>query len=462
MGGCMPMTEAKPFFLEASQEAAGTASCVCEPAYGHPQWTGKTTGGLSLRANFSWTFVGNVLYAATQWGLLILLTKLFEPELFGQYALALSIITPISTASALQLRAVQVSAVKDESSFADYMLLRLVTNLLALLFLVLLAALGFIPQHLFPLTLLLGCSQAVLLVKDVYQGVMQKRERMDFVSISLILQGGASLVAAIAVAFWTHNMLLVVLGMLVARLLALFIYDVPRTWALVADFEPLLSLPMIRRASSPQRLFSLARMAFPLGIVTLLLSLYSNIPRYFLADFGEAAVGFFAAVASLMSLQEWVISALGQSAARRLALYHATDMNGYVRLLERLIAIGVVVGTVWVVMAVAFGRPLLTLFFRPEYARFVDVFVWLMVARLVLNAQSFMGYGMTAARLFSVQVWIVGLMLVSLFVSAWLLIPTWAGLGAAWAMLISACLSLVATSIVMIKKLGSRETASHG
>ena len=156
----------------------------------------KTSAGLSLRANFSWTFVANALYAGTQWGLLILLTKLFEPELFGRYALALSIVTPTFTASAMSLRAVQVSAVEDEVSFTDYLFVRLTTNLLALLFLVLVVALGSIPSRLLSLMLLLGCNQAVDLVRDLYQGVMQKRERMDLVSISKVLGGCASIAMA--------------------------------------------------------------------------------------------------------------------------------------------------------------------------------------------------------------------------------------------------------------------------
>ncbi len=423
----------------------------------------KTSAGLSLRANFSWTFTGNVLYAGTQWGLLILLTKLFEPELFGRYALAFSIVEPIFTASALKLRAVQVSAVEDEASFADYLLLRLATNLLALLSLVLLVALRLIPSHLFSLTLVLGCNQATGLVKDLYQGVMQKRERMDLVSISMILQGGASVAAATVMAFFTHNILLVVLGMLTARFFVLLIYDIPRARALVADSEPLVTRPAIRRAMSLWPLFRLARTAFPLGIVTLFLALYSNTPQYFLAKFsGEAAVGYFAALAALMSLHNLVIVALGQSAVRRLALYYAKDREGYIRLLGRLVAIGAAIGTAGVVIAMAFGRPLLTILFRQDYASFVDVFVWLMVARLVLNAQDFIGRGLNAARMFRVQVWIYGLMVVSLFVSAWLLIPTWSGVGAAWAMVISACVTLIASIVVMTRKLGSRGVVYRG
>jgi O-antigen/teichoic acid export membrane protein len=362
----------------------------------------------------------------------------------------------------MNLRAVQVSAVEDDVSFTDYLFVRLITNLLGLLFLVLLVALGLIPSRLLSLMLLLGCNQAVDLVKDVYQGAMQKRERMDLASISKVLGGCASIAMAAVMAFLTRNVLFVVVGMITARFFALLLYDIPRSRALQASFEPLVTWPAIRRALKLWPLLPLVRTAFPLTIVTLFISLWSNIPRYFLAGSGEAAVGYFAAIASLVSLQELVTGALGQSAIRRLALDCATDRTAYVRLTARLTGIFVAMGMAGVVIAMAFGRPLLTILFRPEYARFANVLVWLMVAKVVLNAQSSLGWAMTAARMFKVQVWICGFLLISMIVSAWLLIPTWSLLGAAWATLISACVYLTITIVVMMKKLSFRVGVTPG
>ena len=122
----------------------------------------------------------------------------------------------------------------------------------------------------------------------------------------------------------------------------------------------------------------------------------------------------------------------------------------------------VALGMAGVVVAMAFGGTLLTILFRPEYARFANVLVWLMVAKVVLNAQSAIGYAMTAARLFKVQVWIYGLMLVSMVLCAWLLIPNWSLLGAAWATIISACVCLTISLVVMMKTLGFSVGVSHG
>jgi O-antigen/teichoic acid export membrane protein len=418
--------------------------------------------GLSLRANFSWTFFGNTLYAATQWGLLTLLTKLFEPDQFGRYSLAFSTVTPIFVASAMQLRAVYVSDVErqghDESRFATYLALRLTTNLLGLVCVALLAALGVIPVHLFSLALLLSCNQAVVLVADMYQGIMQKQERMDLLAISSVIQGVASLTAAVTVAFVTHSMILVVLGMFIARSLVLFLYQIPQAQAAQREIGAVRSVPLVTRADllqamSISRLWPLARTALPLSAVALLINLHLHVPRYFLADFGEDAVGYFAAIASLAAMPDLVIAALGQSAVRQLAVRYASDRKAYLILVGRLLAVGAVLGLIGVAAAKMLGRPVLALLFRPEYARSANVFVWLMVARMALNIQSFLGYAMTAARWFKLQVWTYGLMLVSLFAAAWFLIPRWGSLGAAWATLVSACTTLAATLGIGIYRL---------
>ncbi len=36
----------------------------------------RETNALSIHENFSWTFAGNVVYAGSQWGILVVLAKL--------------------------------------------------------------------------------------------------------------------------------------------------------------------------------------------------------------------------------------------------------------------------------------------------------------------------------------------------------------------------------------------------
>src|SRR4051812_45337492 len=89
--------------------------------------------GLSLKVNFIWTLAGNLIYAGCQWGMLVIIAKLGSAELVGQFALGLAITAPVLMFSNLQMRGIQATDAKREYSFGDYLGLRLLTTLLALL-----------------------------------------------------------------------------------------------------------------------------------------------------------------------------------------------------------------------------------------------------------------------------------------------------------------------------------------
>src|SRR5260221_7298015 len=88
----------------------------------------------SLSADFSWTFVGNAIYAAGQFAILMLLTKLVRPELVGQYALGLALVYPVMMLTNMQLRSVMNSTAGDRAQFGHYLSLRLLTTLAAIAF----------------------------------------------------------------------------------------------------------------------------------------------------------------------------------------------------------------------------------------------------------------------------------------------------------------------------------------
>src|SRR5258708_4163617 len=87
---------------------------------------------LTLRANFGWTIAGNGISAATQWGTVVLLARLGNPAMLGQYALALAICSPAFLLAGLSLRTVQATDVRGEFDFSDYLTLRLLSVAAAL------------------------------------------------------------------------------------------------------------------------------------------------------------------------------------------------------------------------------------------------------------------------------------------------------------------------------------------
>jgi O-antigen/teichoic acid export membrane protein len=404
--------------------------------------------------------VGNLLYGASQWGMIVIFTKAFAPEIFGMYAIAMSISTPIFSFSALQLRAVMVSEHKHHKPFALYLAARLSTSLVACFILAGICLTGAVSASTVPIVIALGLGQCVVLIKDIFQGYMQRHERMDAVAISLIIQGGLSIIGIAAFTLLFRNITAAIYGMVLAELIVLIAYDIPVVIRLGSKTRMLSALRDSRLVVNAAQMLTLLRVALPLGIVTLLLTLQTNIPRYFLANSaGESAVGFYTAVATFMALEDLLISALGQSTVRRLSIYYGTDMRRYRHLLFRLILFGLASGLLGVAVVGVFGREMIAVFFRAEYIAYYDVLIWLMVARVILNVGSFLGYGMTSARYFSAALWVYVIMTIVLIVTSWMLIPIWYAQGAAWSVIISSGAGLVASATVLRHELFKRKAA---
>jgi len=429
---------------------------------------------LSLRANFSWTFAGNVVYAGCQWGMLVVLAKLGSPEMVGQFALGLAITAPVIMFTNLQLRGIQATDARQEYLFGDYLGLRLITTMLALLTI---AGIVSVSGHRLEAVLVIltvGLAKAIESVSDAFYGLLQQHERMDRIAKSMMIKGPLSLVALSVGVYITGSVFWGVVGLIVAWALILVGYDV-HSGALMLkrglqQDGTLLSEGDQEAVLCPRwELSTLARLAWlalPLGLVMMLISLNANIPRYFIERYlGEHELGIFAALAYLQMAGNTVVGALGQSASPRLAKYYAVgDGPAFCTLLLKLAGIGVLLGGVGVLVALVAGRELLILLYRPEYAEH-ELLVWLMVATGISYVASFLGYGMTAARYFRVQMPLFAIVTATTILVGLWLIPADGLRGAAIALMITAVVQAggsLAVIVHALRVIGKRkEGESH-
>ena len=163
-------------------------------------------------------------------------------------------------------------------------------------------------------------------------------------------------------------------------------------------------------------------------------------------------LGIFVALAYLMVGGNTVVGALGQSASPRLArCYAAGDLQGFRQLLAQLVAIGAGIGLAGLAVSFVAGHEILTFLYRPEYARFANLFVWLMVGAAVSYIASLLGYGMTAARCFRSQLPLSALCGGVSILTCTVLVPRFGLVGAAWACLVT----------LMVQTLGSVAINAH-
>ncbi len=407
---------------------------------------------LSLRANFSWTFAGNLIYAASQWGILVVLAKLGSPEMVGQFALGLAIGAPVIMFANLQLRAVQATDAQREYAFADYFGLRLMTTLLALAVIVGIILVSRYTPETALVIFFIGLAKAFESISDIFFGLLQQHERMDRIAKSLIIEGPATLLVMGVVIAVTGSLVLATAAMALVWGLQLALYDVRSGWLILragavdvgALLRPRFAWATLRR---------LAWLALPLGFVMMLISLNTSIPRYVIeANLGEAQLGIFAALAYLMVASAVVVNTLGQSATPRLAAYlAASDRKSFASLLAKLLMFGAFAGVAGCLIAWIAGREILTLIYNDTYGTYEDLFLLIMIVATLTHLSSFLNYGITASRKFSLQVPLQVVISIVTGLTSLLFIPTMGLFGAAIALLVVFIVQLIGQLYVLFR-----------
>ena len=432
-------------------------------ASGPPQLT-SSPHRLTLRVNFLWTLSGNVVYAACQWGMLVVLAKLGTPQLVGEFALALAITAPIVLGAGLSLRSVQATDAASEYPFGDYLLVRLLTTAAAG------AVIGGIVWfsdygwHKAAIIFVVGLAKAFESISDIFYGLLQQHERMDRIALSMMIKGPLSLVALGAAIYLAGDLLLGVCGLAATWLLLLIVYDVRNGASVLkvgsnSEHRPVKFGSALARQLQvswrPRALVALTLLALPVGIVMAIVSFNANIPRYFIEhDLGGWDLGIFAAVAYPLAAGTVVVNALGQSTAPRLARYYADrDYRAFSSLMRKLLCLGLAVGIGGIVLIWLAGRPILLLLYQPEYADRVVIFLWLGVAAVISYLGSLLGYAMTAARYFRAQLPVFLIATLVTAVGCAILVPRYQLSGAAIAMILAAICQAIGSAAVIVHAL---------
>jgi O-antigen/teichoic acid export membrane protein len=288
-------------------------------------------------------------------------------------------------------------------------------------------------------------SKAVESISDVLYGTMQRHERMDLIGRSMIVKGVLSLSVFSGALLWTRSVFWASAGLAAAWTVVLLGYDGPVAARVGSRRRGVSALESLLPRFASEELRALLAVAFPLGLVALLISLNTNVPRYVLEhQSGVASLGVFAALTYLMVGGGTVVGALGQAASPRLAnLFAAGDLGGFRKVLAKLLILVAGLSAAGVAIAVVAGRPILLLLYRPEYAAASGTFVWIAIASGIAFVASILGYTMTAAQIFRPQLPLFLLVTAVTATGSVALVPPFGMKGGAWALLAGAVVQLL-------------------
>ena len=406
----------------------------------------------SLVSNVSWAFIGNVIYAFSQWGILVSITKVGTTAGAGQFALGLAVTAPAFMLLNFQLRSIQATDANDRYSFGQYWGLRFYSCLLAFLLIAAFVVFSSYSSHQKLIILILAAAKAVESISDVCYGLLQKNEMMQQISSSLICRGVASLCTIPAVLLITRSLIPALAVQCLVWLGVLLLYDL-RNVKKIGRFRPVYKIKLLK---------SLLYEGVPMGVTSLLISLNTNIPRYFIEHYkGTFGLGVFIAVESMLAVPQTLVDAVAQSLMPGMARHYAGgEKDRLVKTIKKLLAAGVILGTTEVVLAGLLGKPVLVLMYNSDIAAYSYLLVSFMILSGILHLQTFLFAAVNSVRLYKVQMPVNICKIIVVLTVSVLMIQKFGMAGALAALIISALFSVVIYALLLSRTI--RKASEEG
>ena len=412
----------------------------------------KTVNPLSLKKNFSWTLLGNVVYNFCQWGILCCLNKLGNTTLSGEFIWGLAIATPTFSLLNFGLRQILATDVESKYPFECYFGLRIICLSIGIL---VVSLLGGLCSDNFRFTLIIiisGTAYAMQSLGEVFYGLFQKYERLDIVSHSLIMKGLLNFFLVLLFFGLTKSVLIVVIILTVSRFCIWLFYDYPQAVRLLnfargesshADQKTRYSItPSYKR----QMILPLTAMGLSLGITTFFVSMNTNIPRYFL---NSQELGIYGSMAYITVAGWMIVQALAQSASARIAkTYRSGNVYKYLILQTKLFLFGLSLGMTFLLLVYFMGPTMLTLLYNEEFAAYNNLFIVIILSAMLSYISIFLWQGITAARIIFIQPFIYFFIALSVLITSYLLIPKYNFYGAAYSMIVASTINFVAAILL--------------
>ena len=408
---------------------------------------------LPLGKNLFWGVSGNVVFALTQWFVLIALARLGSPEDVGMLTIVTALVTPIFVFGDLAMN--DAHTVDDLSEFrrADYFALRIVGAASA--------AIACVGASLFLFgeeAPLLAAALAFVVVKfigsqmQLNHGVFQREQRVDLLARSNVTRGilGAFV---FAVVFWaTQSLWVALLGQAIVWVSVLSLVD-RRYLARLGVTDRFRSVFTTR----PGTLFRLFLWLLPLALTALLVNATISVPRLALGATADlAAVGIFGAIAFIDTGFGVAINAIGFASASRLrAAVRRGNRRRFLLLSLSLVALTSAIGGTLFGIGLLFGEEILTLLYGSAYVD-ISVFTVIIAATSLRSAFAPLQVALTAGHVLWRRFFINVVAFACTLAAALILVPDQGAFGAALSFMIgivARCLLLAVFFVGLILRM---------
>jgi len=395
----------------------------------------------------SWSLLGNIIYAAGQWAVLIILAKMTTPNILGQFAFGLAITAPIIMFGNMRLRLIQSSDDSNRYQFHDYFTLRLITTGVAMVCLIAIPIFGNYSNEMTKVIIIIGIAKAIESFSDIIFGYFQKYELLKYIGISLTIKGIISILFVLVLTYIYKNAIAAATGLVIA-------------WGLMFIFFDFKKARSLEDRSSTFKIWSLNKTstifieAIPLGFVALLGSLSFNIPKYFIEHLkGESSLGIYAAIGYLSVAVMLIAASIGTPTLKKIASYYTNhDIIRFNSLYLFLVIVAFLIGSLTIIISITIGSELLGFIYGYEYSEYADLLTLFFVATIFNMIALYQWYILTAIKVYREQVLIYLISIAIVVIICRSLIPTLGLYGAVIAEIVGMLTHVVINTILIKDK----------
>ncbi|MBT1018051.1 hypothetical protein KJY77_02695 [Canibacter sp. lx-72] len=256
-------------------------------------------------------FGASIVRNLGQLGVMLLLTRTLTAHDFGQYTLALAIVTPIFVLSQLNLRTVFLTVIPVQplsSHLAAQHLAVVVATAVAGVIV------GIVVPEILPIVLIMAIVKASDAYIDLLSAAWQSVSRTSRIFWGSMFVGAGSLLAATAIMLITNSIIPTLLALAVSSaIIVAVIFAFPVKYLRGRELAAR-RIFAVTKLSAKKSILKVLRAGLPLGTATAVLSAVSFAPQYFLSPLaGAAAAGHFAVLIYMYAIADLTMGNIAQA-----------------------------------------------------------------------------------------------------------------------------------------------------
>lgn len=381
-----------------------------------------------IGSRLSWSLTGNIVYAFSQWLIITIIARFGSTNDLGIYSLGLAVTAPIVLFFNFQQGTILATDSKNEFKFNQYFGSRIINLTISFVVILPISFIYFDNKKAFIVILLMGLVKYFESLSDICMGLFQKRERIDLIGKSQLHRGLLTVLVVGSIFILFRDIIVAVLGLLILMIIRFFSYDLKK----VSTFTNVIP-------SFDNSWLKLIKLSFPLGIVALINSLNSNIPRYLLEYFSSLGdVGIYSALTYILLASGMVIRPISLMVAPKLAsAYNNSKIKGIYRINSRLILFSISIALMFILIVFFHGEILLKLIYGEEYIQYNNILIIISFTIFFTILTTFFNINLVAARAYKAQPILNFLVTIITLVMGSYLIKNYGLTGAAYSLLIS-------------------------